>query len=69
MADATVIVTLTEIPQANLIEVMETDGSSNTVDQDGIGNGDRNDIGEIDFEEIGIPYDRTIGDIADYHEE
>lgn len=52
-----------------MVEIMETDGASNTVDQDITPDGQGNDVGEIHFQEVGLPNNRAIGDIANDHEE
>ncbi|GMG27313.1 unnamed protein product [Aspergillus oryzae var. brunneus] len=62
--DATIIVSLTEIPQTDGVEIMETDGSRNTVNQDGIGDGERDDVGEVDLEEPRLAEDGFVGYIA-----
>ena len=43
---------------------METDGSRNTVNQDGIGDGERDDVGEVDLEEPRLAEDGFVGYIA-----
>lgn len=48
---------------------METNGSSNTVDEAGIGHTERDDIGQIDFHKIGFSQDRLIGDIGNEDED
>ena len=62
--DAAIIVSLTEIPQTDGVEIMETDRTSNTVDQDGIGDGEWDDVGEVDLEEPRLAEDGFVGDIA-----
>lgn len=63
-SDALIVIALAEIPKPNLVEIMETDRSSNTVDEDGIRNRQRNDVGQVDSHEIGIPKDGLVRDIA-----
>lgn len=55
--DPFVVVAFAEIPQPHLVEVMETDGSSDAVDQHGVGiaDADGDDVGEVDLEEVGLP--------------
>lgn len=43
--DAGILVAFTEIPQADLVEIVEPDCPGNTVNETGIGHGYRNDVG------------------------
>ena len=45
MCDALVVVALAEIPEADLVEVVETYGTGDGVDEDCIGNGGGDDVG------------------------
>ena len=45
MCDTLAVVTLTEAPEADLVEVVETDGTSDGVEEDRIGDGGGDDIG------------------------
>ena len=69
VGDALVVVALAEVPQTDLVEVVEPDGAGDTVDEDGIGDGEGNDVGEIDFEEVGFAEDGLVGEIADADEQ
>lgn len=71
MRDALIIVTLTEVPQADLVEIVQPDRTGDGIDQDGIGHGDGDDVGEVEVEEIGVAEDRLVGDVGnhDQHQE
>lgn len=55
MGDALTVVALAEVPQTDLVKIVQPDGSGDRVDEDGIGDGERDDVGEINLEEIGVP--------------
>lgn len=48
---------------------MQSDRPRNTVDKDSIGDGDGNDMGEVELHEIGIAYNGLIRDIANADEQ
>lgn len=48
---------------------MEANGPGNTVDEDGIGHGKGDDVGEVEFEEIGFAQDGLVGEVADTDEQ
>ena len=56
MRDTLAIVAFTEIPEAHLVEVVEADRTCNRVDENSVRNGGRNDVGQIDGEEVGGAY-------------
>lgn len=64
MGDSICIVAFTVIPHAHLVEVVQTDGLGDGVDQDGIGYRDGDDVGEIEVEEVGASQHWLIGNIA-----
>ena len=47
---------------------MQSNGLGDGVDQDGIGHGDRDDVGEIEVEEVGAADNGLIGNIANNHQ-
>lgn len=49
-----IIITFTKSPETNLVEIMETDGTSNGIDEDGIGCCFEDYVGEVDGEEVCI---------------
>lgn len=55
MGDALAVVALAEIPQADLVEIVQPNGAGDRVDEDGIGDRERDNVGEINLEEIGVP--------------
>lgn len=61
--------TFTEVPQADLVKVMKTDGAGNGVDEDGVGDRTGDDVGEVDFEEIGATKHWAIVEVADADED
>lgn len=48
---------------------MEADGLGNGVDEDGIGDRGRNDVGKVDFEEVGGADDGFVVDVANFDED
>lgn len=52
VGDPLIVISFTEIPQTDLVEVMKADGAGYRVNKDGIRNGARNNVREVDFEEI-----------------
>ncbi len=68
MSDTLPIVAFAEIPQTDLVEIVQTDRLGNAVYEDCVGDGCRNDIGEFDLEEVGTPDDRIVVDVAYKHE-
>jgi hypothetical protein len=52
MGDSLVVITFTEVPEANLVEIVETDGARNGIYEDGVGNGGGDDVSEVDGEEV-----------------
>lgn len=69
MRDAFIVIALAEIPESNLVEIMQPDRPGNTVDQKGIGNGHGDDMGQIEPHEVGLAHDGTIGDISDAYKQ
>lgn len=69
MRDALIVITLAEIPQSNLVKIMQPDRTRNTVDKEGIGHGKRNDMGEVESEEIGVADHGLVGNAANADEE
>lgn len=64
---AFVVVALAEIPQADLVEIVETEGASERVDEDCVGGcGCRDYIAEIELEEVGASNYGFFVYIADY---
>lgn len=63
--NAGIVIALAEVPHADLIKVMQTDCPGNTVDEDGIGNGLRDDVGEVEFQKVGIAKHGFISDVSD----
>jgi hypothetical protein len=53
MRDSLVVVAFAEIPEADLVEVVQADGAGDGVDQDGVGDGGGDYVGEVDGEEVG----------------
>ena len=68
MRDALIVITLAEIPQSNLVKIMQPDRTRNTVDKEGIGHGKRNDMGEVKSEEVGVADHRLIGNATNADE-
>ena len=58
-------VAFAERPQADLIEVVEAKGASDGIDQDGVWDGQGNDIGQIDGEEVGGADEGFVVNVAD----
>lgn len=69
MRDALIIVPLAEIPQSNLVEVVQPNRSRNTVDEEGIGNGHGDDMRQIEFHKIRLANDGFIGDVANAYQQ
>lgn len=69
MRDALIVITLAEIPQPNLVEIMQANRTRNTVDKERIGHGQRNDMGEVEPEEIGVADHGLVGNATNADEE
>lgn len=69
MGDAVAIVALAEAPQADLVEVVQADGTGDGVDKNGIGHGKGDNIGQVEVEEVGTAKDGFIGEVSDANEE
>jgi hypothetical protein len=67
--DPAIVITLAVIPESDLVEIMETDGTSDTVDKDCIGDGFWNDVGCVEFEEVCFAEDGFVGDISDHYQQ
>jgi hypothetical protein len=48
---------------------VQSNGLGDGVDQDSIGHGDRDDVGEIEIEEVGAADHGLIGNIANHHQD
>jgi hypothetical protein len=48
MGDSLAVVAFAEVPQADLVEVVEADRAGDGVDEDGVGDGRGDYIGEVD---------------------
>ncbi|TGO28498.1 hypothetical protein BPAE_0027g00650 [Botrytis paeoniae] len=65
--DAFIVVAFAEIPEADLVEIVEAEGSGERVLQgDAAADGFGNDVCEVESEEPGIADDGTVVYIADY---
>lgn len=69
MRDTLIVIPFAEIPQPNLIEVVQPDRSRNTVDEEGIGDGDGDDMRQIEFHEIRLAHHGTIGDVSNAYQQ
>ena len=69
MRDALIVIALAEIPQPNLVEIVQPDRSRNTVDEEGIGDRQGDDMRQIEFHEIRLAHDGTIGDVANAYQQ
>jgi hypothetical protein len=50
--DSLVVITFTEVPEANLVEIVETDGAGNGIYEDRVGNAGGDDVSEVDGEKV-----------------
>jgi hypothetical protein len=57
VGDSFAIIASTEVPEANLVEIVEADGAGDGVNEDGVGDGGGDYVGEVDGEEVGRPDD------------
>lgn len=69
MRDALIVVALAEIPQSNLVEIVQANRPGNTVDEERIGNGHGNDMGQVEFHEVRLAHHGTIRDIANAYQQ
>ena len=53
VGDSLAVIAFAEVPQTNLVEVVEADGAGDGVDKYSVGDGGRDYIGEVDGEEVG----------------
>jgi len=67
--DANVVEALTEVPEADLVEVVEADGAGNGVDEHGVWYGAGDDVGEADLEEVDATEDGARIEVADADED
>lgn len=58
-------VTFAKVPEADLVEVVQSDGLGDGVDEARVGNGGGDDVGEIEFEEVEVSEDGTGFGVAD----
>jgi hypothetical protein len=57
VGNSVAIIAFTEVPEANLVEIVEADGAGDGVYEDGVGDGGGDYVGEVDGEEVGRPDD------------
>lgn len=69
MRDALIVIALAEIPESNLVEVVQSNRPGNTVDEERIGNGHGNDMGQVEPHEVRLAHNGTIGDIANAYQQ
>lgn len=50
----------TKVPQSDRVEIVQTDGPGNRVDDDGIRDGSRKDVGEVEFNKIDAVSDARV---------
>lgn len=55
MRDAGIFIALAEIPHADLVEIVQTNRPCDGVDQMGVGHRQWDDIGQVDFQKVGVP--------------
>jgi hypothetical protein len=48
-----------------LVEIVQTDGLGDAVDQVGVGDRRRDDVGQVELEEIGVSQDGAVGGVGD----
>lgn len=64
---ALIVITFAEIPEADVVEVVETEGAGEGVDEGEFGGGGGWDyVGKVEAEEVGIADDGSLVDITDY---
>ena len=63
-----ILVPFAEIPQADLVEVMESQSACDRVRQDKLARrqGLDNDIGQVQLEEVDVALDRAAGQVAHF---
>jgi len=64
--DTLVVVAFTKGPKADLIEVMQAEGSGEGVHERDVECGGRDYVGEVEFEEVGGAEYRFVGRVANY---
>lgn len=69
MRDALIGIALAEIPQPDLVEIVQPNGPGDTVDQDGVGDGHGDDMGQVEAHEVGLAHNRLVGYIANTDEQ
>jgi hypothetical protein len=50
--DSLIVITFTKVPEANLVEIVETDGAGSGIYEDRVGNAGGDDVSEVDGEEV-----------------
>nr|POF16534.1 hypothetical protein CFP56_24052 [Quercus suber] len=69
VGDALAIVALTEVPEADGVEVVQTKGLGETVDEHAIGEGGGDDVGEVEADEVDVVANRGDAGVADLDED
>lgn len=52
--DSLIEIALAKVPETDLIKVVQAEAPSNAVEENGIGNGDGNDFGDVEAEEVDV---------------
>ena len=60
-----IIIALAEVPDTNLVEVMETQTPSDRVEQVGILNGYRDNMGDVELEEVDVGENVVLVRVSD----
>lgn len=65
VGDALVVVALAEVPQPDLVEIVEAERAREGVDEDDVAGARRDDVGQVEGEEVGAADAGLIGCVAD----
>lgn len=69
MRHARPLVPLAVVPQADLVEVAQADRLRDRVDEHGVGERARDDVGDVDAEEVDARQNARVGGAAEEHQQ
>lgn len=57
------------VPESHMVVIVETQCLGDGVDEEGIGHRDRDDVGEVDTDEVGVARDCAVANVADFNKD
>lgn len=69
MRHARPLIPLAVVPQADLVEVAQADRLRDRVDEHGVGERARDDVGDVDAEEVDVRQNARVGGAAEEHQQ